>query len=62
SLKTLGDQSLTDFDSVDIWVSALRDVMQSPGVRVALIPVDDWLRPDGALERLRAEGFVIVGP
>ncbi|MEO1150755.1 MAG: TraB/GumN family protein [Pseudomonadota bacterium] len=62
TLKTLGNAALADFDGVGQWVEALTMVMETPGVRIALIGSDDWLRPDGALARLRAAGYEVIGP
>ena len=62
SLKTIGGISITDFDGVGIWIEALTQVMETPGVRLAVVSSNTWLREGGAMDRLLASGFSVTGP
>ena len=61
-LKTFGGRALAELDLADLWAREIAAAMSAPGVRLALVPANPWLRPDGARERLLALGFEVIGP
>lgn len=65
-LAGLGGPDLT-FEDVErrivaSWRTTLTDGLNRPGTRLALISADAFLRPNGILQQLRAEGYAVEGP
>jgi len=60
-LKTLGGQSLDDYDWPSLWLDELIAALGRPGVRLAIVPAATWLREDGIRERLASSGYDILG-
>lgn len=58
-LKTLGGASIVEFDGEAVYIDAIRQALATPGVRLALVPVDNWLAQGAALDRLRAAGVSV---
>lgn len=61
-LKSFDGTALADIDLTDQWLEEFTKVLEEPGVRMAIIPAQTWLRSDGILKRLEAEGVTIYGP
>jgi len=61
-LKTLGGQTVAEFDFIQLWVDEVSAIMEEPGVRIALIPARSWLREGAAMDRLIALGLDVRGP
>ncbi|MGF1464076.1 MAG: TraB/GumN family protein [Maricaulaceae bacterium] len=62
ALKSLGGQAFDDIDFAGLWVDTLTERLKTPGVRLAVIPTQDWLDTGGVLDRLRAQGITVQGP
>ncbi len=58
-LKTLGGASIVEFDGEAVYIDAIMEALATPGVRLALVPVDNWLAEGAALDRLRAAGVAV---
>ena len=61
-LKTFGGAKLEDVDTVALWTDEIDRLLSEDGIRLAIIPDNVWLRPDGAMDRLRQNGAIVRSP
>ena len=61
-LRSFEGASFDEVDFVGRWVEAVDQAMAKPGVRLAIVYTDSWLREDGIMARLGAAGYQIRQP
>ncbi|MGF1543296.1 MAG: TraB/GumN family protein [Parvularculaceae bacterium] len=62
-LATFGGATVESVDPVGAWLVAIEDALETPGVRLAVVPLDTWLGPDvGVKDRLATRGATVIEP
>ncbi|MEL7485941.1 MAG: TraB/GumN family protein [Pseudomonadota bacterium] len=61
-LKSFDGARIDEVDFTQRWIDAIKPSLSTPGVRVALVPFDGWMREGGVKDRLIEAGYDVEGP